>query len=156
MKFFNTTLFISLLFVTMSCSTIMNGSKSEVKVTSNPTDAIVFVNNMELGPTPAILRLQRGETHLIEIKKPGYKDYRITTSREITGWFWGNIICGGLVGGAIDLITGNAYDVEPKYINVNLNKDTALNEFYDLENFNGINLTDDNGNNLGEIKIVWE
>lgn len=156
MKSFKTILFASMLLVATSCSTIMNGSKDDVNVTSNPSSATVFVNNQELGPTPALLKLQRGETHVIEVKKPGYQVYRITTSKEIAGWFWGNLLCGGVVGGAIDLITGNAYDIEPKFINATLNKDNAMNKFYDLENINGIHLTDADGNNLGDIKIVWE
>lgn len=157
MRSFKTILFASLLLVAMSCSTIINGSRDEIDIQSNPSSATVFVNFQELGPTPALLRLERGETHIIEVKKAGFQTYRITTRRGLNGWFWGNLfVCGGIPGMVVDLITGNAYDVEPQYINAMLNKDNAMNKFYELENYNGIHLADTDGNNLGDIKIVWE
>ena len=132
MKSFKTILFASLLMVAMSCSTVFNGSLSDVDVQSNPSQAIVYVNGQELGPTPALLKLERGETHIIEVKKAGFQTYRITTKSSITGWFWGNLVCGGLIGMAVDLISGNAYDVEPQFLNAMLNKDNAMNKFYEL------------------------
>lgn len=156
LKVFSKIILISLLVFSVSCSSIINGSLDSVDVKSTPDKAIVFANGVELGPTPATLRLKRGEVHLIEIKMNGYQTYRITTYKSITGWFWGNLLCGGIVGGVIDLATGNAYDVEPNFISATLNKDSALNEMYELENFNGIKVADEFGNNFGEIKIVWE
>ena len=147
---------ITTLVFCVSCSSIINGSLDQVEVVSTPNKAIVYVNGIELGPTPALIRLKRGEVHLIEIKKDGYQPYRITTYKTITGWFWGNIICGGIIGGVIDLATGNAYDVEPRFISATLYKDSSLNELYELENYNGIKVADEIGNNLSEIKIVWE
>ena len=152
--------FYSLLIVFIlcltSCSTIFNGSYDDVNANSNPSDAKIFVNGMEIGKTPAILRLQRGETHIIEIKKEGFKEYRIQTNKSITGWFWGNLLCGGLLGLVFDLATGNAYDIEPHNINAILSKDTAFNGNFNLENYNGIDIRDNEGKYLGEVQIVWE
>lgn len=156
LNIFSKILLISVLVFSVSCSSIINGSLDQVEVKSSPEKAVVFVNGQELGPTPATLKLKRGDVHLIEIKKDGYQPYRITTQNSLTGWFWGNLLCGGLIGMAVDLINGNAYDVEPKFISATLNKDSAFNEIYELENFNGIKVADEFGNNLGEINIVWE
>lgn len=143
---------------------------SQVSINSDPSNATVKINGMvDVGSTPAQVRLKRGETHIIEIKKEGYQDYKVITTNSITGWFWGNIICGGIIGIVIDAATGNMYDVEPKVINANLNKDTSFNfennknnfdnDFttkYVMGEFESIQLTDENNNVIGKIDITWE
>lgn len=152
----NKTILLLMILSLVSCSTIFNGSISDVDVQSSPSKCKIFVNGVEIGETPAILKLQRGETHLIELKYPGYETYQIRTSKELTGWFWGNLVCGGLIGMAVDLITGNAYDVEPAFLNVTLNAKTSCNEAIQLENYSGIYVAGNDGKVLDEIKIVWE
>lgn len=135
----------------------MNGSKDKVRVASNPDGAKIVVNGMNTGQTPATLQLSRGESHIIQISKPGYNTFTISTGKSITGWFWGNIVCGGLIGLAIDLGTGSAYDVDPNNIIANLDpKDSSENrEVYIYENFTSLTVISDDGTNLGELKIEW-
>ncbi len=148
------TVVISLLIT--SCSTLFNGSLSDVKVNSDPSEAQIIVNGSNMGKTPTLLQLKRGETHIIEIKKEGYRTYRVTTTNSITGWFWGNILCGGILGFIIDLATGNAYDVHPKYIVANLDPGTGALEHYMFESFTSIIIRDSNGNNVSHIDISWD
>lgn len=143
-------------FLMASCSTIFNGDKSQVKVNSTPSDAKVFVNGNEMGRTPAVLNLKRGERHVIEIKMDGYQTYKLETSKTITGWFWGNLVCGGILGFVIDLATGNAYDVDPGFIQVTLEKSTGMLEQFHMEDFGGIKLYDKSGKELAQVDIVWE
>ncbi len=139
-----------------SCASIVNGSKDEVSIMSNPTAAEIFVNGRQMGPTPGIISLTRGEYHLVEIKKDGYAPISIRTSKSVSGWIFGNIICGGLIGLAIDFITGSAYDVEPDNIHVNLSTDQAVNQIIEKDNINGIELYDENNTLVGKINITWE
>ena len=140
----------------ISCSTIMNGDKDQMKVDSKPADAIILVDGIEIGRTPAMLNLKRGETHIIEIKKEGYETYRLQTSKSITGWFWGNLVCGGIIGFVIDLATGNAYDIDPGIVTATLSKDTGMLENYRMPDFQGIQLFDEYGNELANVKVIWE
>ncbi len=140
-----------------SCSSIMNGSKDKVNVASDPAGASIVVNGMKVGQTPAVLQLKRGESHILEISKAGYNKYTVTTGKSITGWLWGNIVCGGLIGLAIDLGTGNAYDVDPDNIIANLDpKGTAQNtNVYIYENFTSLTVQSEKGEDLGQLKIEW-
>lgn len=147
---------LSISLFAASCSSIFNGSTDEVRVISNPDKAEILVNGVPMGPTPGMLLLNRGEYHVIEIKKAGYQTTTIRTSRDIAGWFWGNIFCGVIPGMVFDLVTGNAYDVEPNYINVNLTKDHALNQIIEQSNIDGVNLYDENNNLVGKINFTWE
>lgn len=152
-----------------SCSSIINGSMSDMSISSDPSDAIIKVNGMDAGRTPTTIRLKRGETHIIEIKKAGFTDYKIVTTKSIAGWVWGNLICGGILGFVIDFVTGNAYDVEPRVVNAKLSKDIGLlNETnstnagtnnadaYVIGEFETIKLVDANNNVIGNVKITWE
>lgn len=151
---FLTIALFSLLFT--SCSTIFNGDKSDVRISSNPNDARIFVNGLEIGKTPAVLKLKRGDRHIIEVKKEGYQTLRLETSNTITGWFWGNIICGGILGIVIDLATGNAYDVDPSTIVVTLEKSTGMIERTIMEDFGSIKVLNDQGKALANVEVVWE
>lgn len=155
-KLISKIILFSIVIFVASCSTIFNGSLSNVDVVSSPTNAMIYVNGQKIGPTPALLKLRRGEVHVIEIKMDGHQPFRVVTQKRLTGWFWGNLITGGLVGMAVDLITGNAYDVEPIFINATLYKDTSVNKTYDIENINGIKVYDELGNDLGKIQFAWE
>lgn len=145
----------SLMFT--SCSSIMNGSKDKVNVASDPVGASIVVNGMKVGQTPAVLQLRRGESHILEISKAGYNKYTVTTGKSITGWLWGNLVCGGLIGFAIDLGTGNGYDVDPDNIIANLDpKGTAQNRnIYIYENFTSLTVQSEKGEDLGQLKIEW-
>lgn len=147
--------FVAFIFLT-SCSSIFNGSLQDVRVNSTPENAKIYVNGNFISNSPSTVKLKRGETHVIELRKDGYQTFKITTSKNITGWFWGNLICGGVLGFIIDLASGNAYDVEPGAINAILDKGIGMNEKYQLENFSIINVNDENGHNLGSLKITWE
>ena len=59
-----------------SCSSIINGSMASVSVASDPTNAVIKVNGMDGGKTPSVLRLKRGDSHIIELKMEGYNNYK--------------------------------------------------------------------------------
>lgn len=155
-----------------SCSSIINGSMASVSVASDPTNAVIKVNGMDGGKTPSVLRLKRGDSHIIELKMEGYNNYKVVTSNSIAGWFWGNLLCGGIIGIIVDLATGNAYNVEPRVINAQLSKDTGaleLNNFnknnqeieikadmYAYGEFETINFVNDNNQIVAKVDIKWE
>lgn len=159
-------------FSLSSCSSIINGSMASVSVASDPTNAIIKVNGMDGGKTPSVLRLKRGDSHIIELKLAGYNNYKVVTSNSIAGWFWGNILCGGIIGIIVDLATGNAYNVEPKVINAQLSKDTGAIELnnnidnnqeieikadmYAYGEFETINFINDNNQIVAKVDIKWE
>jgi hypothetical protein len=52
----------------------------------------------------------------------GYQPYELTTTRHTTGWVWGNIVFGGLIGLAVDAITGALYAINPEQVQGQLAK----------------------------------
>ena len=117
------------------CATIMHGTKQEVGVSSSPTNAKVTVDNMPLGNTPVIANLKRGENHLVKIELEAYAPYETTLTTKVSGWVWGNIVFGGLIGLAVDAISGGLYALTPEQISATLSKQTATTKGGVLEVF---------------------
>ena len=115
----------SILFFS-SCATIISGSKQNIKFSSNPSLASVFIDEVEMGKTPFEMKLSRKREHEIMIKLDGYQTYETTLTKKLNGWFFGNILIGGLVGIIIDPITGAMYNLTPKEINAQNNKGIAF------------------------------
>lgn len=137
-----------------SCSTIFNGSKQEVRIDCLTSEAEVYVNGTRIGLAPQSVKLKRGEKHLIEVTKDGYETYRFSTSKTLAGWFWGNLLCGGVIGMVIDLATGNAYNIDPDYIKADLKKLTS--SLNNDGNNSYVFVKNQNGTYSIALNIVWE
>lgn len=101
----------ALVFFT-GCASIISGQQQAVTFTSNPDEAVVTVDGRQIGKTPITAQLKRkGGTQVVTIEKPGFKTVTFDLKSTINGWFFGNIIIGGLLGSSTDSSSGaiNAY-----------------------------------------------
>ena len=78
---------------------------------------------MHSGNTPLTVTLKKGrgyfkaERYTVHIAKDGYHARDITVEGEVNGWYFGNIIFGGLIGLlAVDPATGAMYTLKPKEV----------------------------------------
>lgn len=109
--------------VLWGCATIMHGTTQSVGISSSPTGAAVSVDNLNLGITPLFAKLKRGDDHIVTIEMTGYQKAQLTITKSVSGWVWGNIIFGGLIGLAVDAITGGLYNLSPEQLNAELKKE---------------------------------
>ena len=110
-----------------SCATIISGSKQNVKFSSTPAAATIFINEVEVGKTPFELKLARKGEHDIQIKLDGYQTYQTSLTRKFNAWYIGNILFGGIIGLIVDPITGAIYNLTPGEINAQLTQGTVFN-----------------------------
>ncbi len=104
--------------VTSGCATIVHGTKQDVYVTSNPSGAVVRMQGIAT-TTPGVLTLDRKhERYVLVFEKEGYQPVEIKLRRTIDGWFFGNLLIGGLVGIVIDFVNGSAYKLTPGEVDV--------------------------------------
>lgn len=108
-----------------ACATIMHGSSQDVGISSAPTSASVTVDNAEKGQTPYVAKLSRKDNHIIHIAADGYQPADLTLTRSTSGWVWGNILFGGIIGLAVDAISGGLYKLTPDQLNATLTKQSA-------------------------------
>lgn len=109
------------------CASIIHGSKQDVRVTSNPSGAVVRVNlNNQATTTPGVLTLNRKEIgYVLTFEKQGYKPVEVSLRRTVDGWLFGNVLFGGVVGIVIDFASGSAYKLTPTEVEVVLGDQSA-------------------------------
>lgn len=118
---------LALTFLASGCATIVSGSKQNVKFSSNPSTASIFIDEVEVGKTPFEIKLARKSEHSVMIKLEGYQTYQTNLTKKFNAWYIGNILIGGLIGLVIDPITGAMYNLSPDEINAEMSKGTAFN-----------------------------
>lgn len=117
-----TAVFVGTALILAGCCSIVHGTRQKIGVSSSPTGAKVFVNDVPMGTTPAALDLDRDGTHKVRIELDGYEPYEMVITRSVSGWVWGNILFGGLIGLAIDAIDGALYQLTPEQVSAQLQK----------------------------------
>ncbi len=124
---------IGVLCIVSGCASIVGGgSKQTLNVDSNPKGANIFLGHVVKGAvvdlvdtgkvTPTMIDIPRSDGAIV-LKKTGYKDAGVTLTKTINGWFFGNIILGGLLGSSIDSSTGamNKYDKDAYFVEMQTN-----------------------------------
>lgn len=100
-----------------ACSTIVNGSNQSISFnTSDVTGASCDLTGgsdfavKERFTTPAEVQVPRSKKALqLECSKSGYKSASKTVYSKVEATMGGNIIAGGIIGGAVDAATGAMY-----------------------------------------------
>lgn len=116
------------------CATVFNGTTQSVTIKSTPEAASITITNragqnVHTGNTPSTVTLNRGagyfkpEVYTIHVQKDGYETQKILVSGQLSGWYFGNIILGGIVAGMliIDPLTGAMFTLAPDVLETSLN-----------------------------------
>ena len=108
---------LSLAAISLSgCATLIHGSQQSMFVTCEPRIASVFVDGSFVGKTPMNAVLSRSKNHKLRLELAGYKPFEADLTRKLDGWIFGNILLGGVIGIAVDAVSGSMYRLSPKDI----------------------------------------
>ena len=103
------------------CASIINGQTQAIAFQSEPVGASITVTNkagesVHSGTTPTTVSLKRGagyfqpESYTIQFTKQGFKPKEVVITGALSGWYFGNILIGGVIGMvAVDPVTGGMY-----------------------------------------------
>ena len=111
-----------------ACGTIMHGTTQNVGISSSPSNAVVAIDNIEMGRTPVVTKLSRKDSHIVRITLDGHEPFETAVTRGVSGWVAGNLVFGGLIGLAVDAISGGMYKLTPEQIGTTLNKSVEVLE----------------------------
>ena len=96
------------------CATIVHGGGGQdVSFTSSPPGAAVTVADRVIGMTPTSTKLRRKTNHYVTLDMPGYAPQSTTLDSGLSGWVFGNILLGGVIGLIVDASTGGMYTLTP-------------------------------------------
>ena len=108
-----------------ACGSIMHGGSQDIGISSSPTNAEVSIDGLTKGHTPVIANLSRKDNHIVKLTLAGYAPTELTLTRGVSGWVWGNLVFGGLIGLGVDAISGGLYKLTPEQLNGALAKESA-------------------------------
>lgn len=118
-KFYFVLIVVALICLT-SCATVFSGSKDEITVISEPEGADVIVNGVKIATTPAVLQLEKNDSHMLTVSLDGYESQSFNVSKKLgAGWLVLDILTGG-VAIIVDAVTGNWNNLSPDNIAVTL------------------------------------
>lgn len=118
------------------CASIVGESRYPVAVSSAPLGARFEITDkngavIHSGNTPSTVTLKSGsgyfsgQTYRIHFQKAGYSDKTIELDSGLSGWYWGNILFGGLVGMlVVDPLTGAMYKL-PEFASADMGQPLA-------------------------------
>ena len=122
------------------CASILSKSTYPLSINSNPNGSTVSITDKKgkeiyLGNTPATVRLKAGSgffskaEYQVRFSSPGFDDKVVPVIFKLDGWYFGNILLGGVIGMLIvDPATGAMWKMETDFLNETLNKSTAALE----------------------------
>ena len=128
MKKLSIALFTTGLLSLTSCATIISGSKQKISFASTPSEATVYIDEIEIGKTPIEKKLERKKNHNVKIVLDGYKPFEIEITKKFNAWYIGNAFFGGLIGFIIDPATGAMFRLTPKQIQAEMTEGTVFNQ----------------------------
>lgn len=115
------------------CATIIGSTTQPLTIKSTPEGANVVVINragekIHSGVAPMTVTLNRGagyfkpEIYTIKFDKEGYESKEVVVTGQVNGWYFGNIIFGGLIVGMliVDPMTGAMFSLSPDTIDAGL------------------------------------
>ena len=119
-----------------SCASIVSKSEYPVSLTSSPSGCKVVVKKNGVpvyqGITPSIVTLSakggffQAAKYDVEFSKKGLATQQVQLASDIDGWYFGNILFGGLIGILIvDPATGSMWKL-PETVNVSLTPMASL------------------------------
>jgi len=132
-----TAIMMASVFLFSSCASIVSKSTYPLSINSSPSNAKVSITDKKgkeiyLGNTPATVKLKAGAgffsraEYQVKFSSPGYDDKIVPITFKLDGWYFGNILFGGLLGMLIiDPATGAMWKIETEFLNETLSKSTA-------------------------------
>ncbi len=126
-----------LILLASSCASIVSKSTYPIFINSAPSQSNIIIKDKKgieifTGQTPTSLTLKSGNgffskaRYQVTFMKEGYVAKTVPVEFKLDGWYFGNIVFGGLIGMLIvDPATGAMYKLETEYLNETLIPNSA-------------------------------
>jgi len=108
------------------CASIFTGTTQVIQVHTDPPGASVQIDGAQIGNTPRLIKISRGDSKLLLVYKEGYEPEVIEVGTKINGWFFGNIVI-GILPGIIDVANGAWMWADPEDIRLTLHPKQPVN-----------------------------
>src|SRR4051794_20989954 len=133
----STVLLLSSTVLLASCASIVSKSTYPVHIRTNPAGATVSITDKKgkevyRGQSPTEVQLKSGAgffskaEYQVKLSSPSFADKVVPVNYKLNGWYFGNLLFGGVVGMLIiDPATGAMWRIQDPIIDESLVKETA-------------------------------
>ena len=140
-----TTILMSTTILLSSCASIVSKSSYPITINSAPSEAKIVIKDKKgiqifAGQTPATIKLKAGSgffgkaRYQVTFNKNGYDTKTVPVEFKLDGWYFGNLLLGGVLGMLIiDPATGAMYKLDTEFLNETLMQSTASIENKELK-----------------------
>ena len=104
---------IGLIGIESGCATCVKGANQQIALTSAQAGATVNIDGKACGITPTVAKMARRKAHTVQFTMEGHQTLEVPITKRTSGWIWGNILIGGLIGLIVDLSTGASNNLSP-------------------------------------------
>lgn len=115
------------------CASIVHGGARKVEISTVPAGAKATITKagsaevVSVTTTPCTVSLDpkrgyfKGQSYLLKLELAGHQPVELALEAKLSGWYFGNIVFGGLIGMLIvDPLTGSMYNIAPEKLNQSL------------------------------------
>ena len=106
--------------VLSSCASALSGTHKSVRVTSDPAGALVRLDGITRGITPAVVHPSTRSDHEVTVELAGYAPFAVRLQRRHSVFLLGNVATGVFPGMSFDAATGAIYTFRPNPIHARL------------------------------------
>ena len=107
-------------FAVGGCATVINGTSQDYEMASKPEGAKVTLSNGQSCVAPCKISLKRRNDLTATLELDGYKTEKVYIQSRTGGAGLGNVLLGGVIGGAVDASNGSMNSLYPRPLNVRL------------------------------------
>ncbi|MDR1881971.1 MAG: hypothetical protein LBR26_04220 [Prevotella sp.] len=129
-------LFLSAILLSLltGCASIVSKSSYPLTISSTPSEARISITDRSgrevyAGTTPTIVQLKARTgffakaEYQVRFRSPGYNEKVVPVLFKIDGWYFGNLLLGGVIGMLIvDPLTGAMWKLESDFLHATLDK----------------------------------
>jgi hypothetical protein len=130
-------LLASAALLTGGCASIVHGGDRKITIATQPTAAKATITKLNgdvvsVSTTPCTVSLDpkrgyfKGQTFTLKLELPGYQTAQVELHSTVSGWYFGNLLLGGVIGMlAVDPVTGAMWNIQPDKIDQSLTASQA-------------------------------
>jgi hypothetical protein len=107
---------LAIILLNFGCATIITGKHQSIPISSDPPGLKVKSSTGETIITPGEITFVRNRNYVLIAECPNGKVQQKQLKHGIQGWFFANILLGGLPGMIVDLCTGACDELKPKEV----------------------------------------
>lgn len=120
------------------CASIVHGGSRTITVNTQPAGAKATItksgttDTVHSGVTPFTVSLHprrgyfKGQSYSVRFELAGYRTETVELRSEMSGWYWGNFVFGGLLGMlVVDPLTGAMWNLSPDKLDRALTKEQS-------------------------------